>query len=214
VPVSADTGIVADWPGPSSSAEQTVGFSCLRPCRALRCRAELEVDVLAPHAMHDDGEFARDGHAGLLAAHPLGELHAPGPQRRSLSGDAQMGIGRLVEAMPQEAVAALADVARSVHLTGLIDARRQAEMRRHGPRRSEPRRIVDGRLVGQADDRADAWNGMRRWQTVSWRARFSSSRSISFFFLRIISRASSSGAIAAASSGVSATSVFTLAEKL
>ena len=55
---------------------------------------------------------------------------------------------------------------------------------------------------------------MSRWQTVSWRARFSSSRSISFFFWSIMSRASSSGAMAAESSGVSATSAFTLAEKL
>jgi hypothetical protein len=32
--------------------------------------------------MHDDGELARDRHAGLLAPDPLGELHAPRPQRR------------------------------------------------------------------------------------------------------------------------------------
>jgi hypothetical protein len=40
---------------------------------ALRRRAELEVDVLALHAMHDDGELSRDGHAGLLSARRVGQ---------------------------------------------------------------------------------------------------------------------------------------------
>src|SRR6516165_5817757 len=58
--------------------------------------------------------------------------------------------------MPHHAIAALADLSRSVDLTGLIDTRRQAEMCANCFRKVEAAEIIDCRLERKTGYRPDA----------------------------------------------------------
>ena len=47
-----------------------------------RLLAKAELGPVAPHPVQNDGELARDGHAGPCHATMLGDLHPPGAQAR------------------------------------------------------------------------------------------------------------------------------------
>ena len=67
------------WPAvvQFASAGVSRSGSCNGQCRRL---AKAELGSVAPHPLENDGELARDGHAGPRHATMLGDLHAPGAQ--------------------------------------------------------------------------------------------------------------------------------------
>jgi hypothetical protein len=97
--------------------------TCLRSDRG-RGTAVLESRTTDPDPVHDDRQLPRHRHQGLFVADALGKLNAPHLEHRPLLANPQMGVGSLVEAVPQQLVAALADVARSIQFARLINARR------------------------------------------------------------------------------------------
>ena len=120
------------WPAVVQFASAGVSRSggCDGRCRLL---AEAELGPVAPHPMEDDGELARNRHAGPRHATVFGDLHPPGAQARPFARARQQGMGRLVECSTGQFVAAAADLALDVGLARLVARRCQAQ---DAPRRS------------------------------------------------------------------------------
>ena len=104
--------------------------SCRRQtgCGA-RLTAEAELGFVAPHAMQDDGELARDRDAGTGHAAMLGDGHAPGPQARPLLAPHQQRMCGLVKRRARQFVATSADPALDVGFSRLVAGRGEAEVR-------------------------------------------------------------------------------------
>jgi len=75
------------------------------------------------------GQFAGNGHACLLEARHLGQLHAPCPQRGEAQVACQQGVGRLVEVLSGMPIALLGDASVVTGLTILVAPGRQAEIK-------------------------------------------------------------------------------------
>lgn len=122
-----------------------------------RLLAEAERGLVAQHPVQADGELARDRHASPCHAPRLGDLQAPSAQARPFARTCQQRMGRLVERVAGQLVAAAADLALDVSLARLAAGRRQTEMRANVPGAPEPLRLIDGGAECQCGDRPDAW---------------------------------------------------------
>ena len=97
-------------------------FLSSRPATGLLAPAEL--GFVDPHAVQDDRQLAGDRNPSARHAAPLGDVHAPGPQARTISCCGSAAMGCFVECGARQLVAASADPALHVGLAGLVAARR------------------------------------------------------------------------------------------
>src|SRR5690349_20793225 len=95
----------------------------------LRLLAPTELGAIDPHTMEHDPELAGQRHLGPLEATAPGHVHRPALERGEADRAAQDRIGGLVKGSAHHRVAALADPANHVRLTGLVALWRQPEMR-------------------------------------------------------------------------------------
>src|SRR5699024_1473437 len=110
--------------------------------------AEAERGAVAPHAVQDHRELARDCDPGARHAAASGDAHPPGAQARPLPAPYEQRMRRLVECGAGELVAASTDPALDVGLAGLIARRRQPEMCADIARAPEALGPVDGGAEG------------------------------------------------------------------
>ena len=114
--------------------------------------APAEFGAVTPHAVQDDGQLASDGDLGAGHAAALGDLHAPGAQRRPFAATLEQGVGRLVKSGSGQFVAAPAD--SSLDTPGPTSATAWASQPaplRHWPTSSE------GEALRRAPDRATGY---------------------------------------------------------
>ena len=70
------------WPAVVPFDRAGVSGSCEGSDGGRRLLAKAELGLVAPHPVQNDGELARDRHAGPRHATMLGNLHPPGAQAR------------------------------------------------------------------------------------------------------------------------------------
>jgi hypothetical protein len=80
------------WPGVVPFDGAGVSRSCEGSDGGRRLLAKAELSPVAPHPVQDDGELARDRHAGPRHATMLGNLHVPGTQARLFAATRQRSV--------------------------------------------------------------------------------------------------------------------------
>ena len=142
----------------------------------------------------DDGELACKRDTRPLEADAFGESEAPGLEAGEPFDDRQKHGGRFVQQGSDHPVAPFRDAPLVVDLSGLVPARRQAEVRSHLTRLGETAAVVDRTQERQGDDWANAWYIARRAIEMS---------SVSSLSISAMtgSRACRSASVAAASAG-------------
>src|SRR5207248_1749327 len=127
----------------------------MRLLRAWRPACPAELGAVAPDAAQDDGQLAGDCHAGTRDTTALGDVHAPGSQRRPFDAADQQRVGRLIERGAGKFIATPANATLHVGFTGLIASGRQAEVCTNVARSAEAIRSVDGCAERQGSQRPD-----------------------------------------------------------
>lgn len=106
--------------------------------------------------MHDDGEAAGKGDAGLLEASALGDLYGPCFQGEGLSAPGEDRVGGFVQELAHRSVTLLGDPARPVEFARLMASGHEAEVRAGIARLSEASGIIDSGSKGSGSLQADA----------------------------------------------------------
>jgi hypothetical protein len=133
--------------------------SCGQRHRCLLAPAELA--AISPYTVQDHRQLACARHASAL-----GNVHAAGPQGRPFGATDQQRMGGFVQRGSSQLVAAPADPALHVGLTGLVAPRCQAEVRAHVARSAEAIRPVDCCAERKGGERPNTLNGHQpaaRW---------------------------------------------------
>src|SRR5215510_8986233 len=108
-------------------------------------------------AGEDDGELACKRDTRSLEADAFSESEAPGLEAGEPFDDRQKHGGRFVQQGSDHPVAPFRDAPLVVDLSGLVPARRQAEVSSHLTRLGETAAVVDRTQECQSDDWANAW---------------------------------------------------------
>src|SRR5215468_5126818 len=120
-------------------------------------RGITEARAIGQHPMHDDGDFARQRHLGLLHPAPLCELHRPALQcRAALEWLGQYDVGGLVKNRAHPCITDFRDATVDVGFARLVFGWRQAEIGSDLLRRFEACRVINRRGESERHDGTDA----------------------------------------------------------
>src|SRR5260370_11535154 len=121
--------------------------------------AVVEVGLVDPHPVHDDGELTGDGDLCAAHADTRGERQAPAFESARAAIALQEDGSGLEKLGPYHPIAATGDMPGHVDLARLEASGRDAEIGADRGRMLEPSGIVDDGGVGQRDNDADAGGG-------------------------------------------------------
>src|SRR5689334_3322316 len=127
-------------------------------------RPRLERKIAAPHGVHNDAELARYRHGGVLEAHALCKILAPGFDSRILPHARQQAGGSLEQVSSHQPIASPGNTPGSVNLARLIARRGEPEISANRTGVAEVLGCLDCR--GEACGHDDADPGTRHQQTA------------------------------------------------
>ena len=126
---------------------------CGGDCRGV-FPGEAEVCAILPHTVQNNADPAGERHGGTFLSPPLGDGQRPCGQP-VLAAAVQHDRRRLVKRRAQSDISGPRYLTNDVALTRLLAPRRQPDLWADVLGRSEPLRVINGRLDGQRNESAD-----------------------------------------------------------